>query len=128
MRRSSDSRSTGAGAEALAADYLRQRGLKLIQRNYHCRHGELDLIMRAQREWVFVEVRARSPSHYSSAIESIGPHKRRKLIASAEYFLQQRGQSEAPCRFDVVAVLLRPGRAAEIEWLDNAFDAGDVYY
>ncbi len=116
-------RNIGAANEALAAQHLQQHGLGLYQRNYHCRYGEIDLIMRNDKEWVFVEVRSRSRSLFASPLESIGPQKQRRLLITAEHFLAQQSSDQQSCRFAVVAVLLHPGGRSEIEWLPNAFGA-----
>jgi putative endonuclease len=112
---------SGAAAEELAARYLGAHGLKLIERNYRCRFGEIDLIMRDARTLVFVEVRMRASDAFGGAAASITPAKQAKLIQAARHYLAQSGTSEA-CRFD--AVLLRDARDVHgIEWIKDAFSA-----
>ncbi|MCV6620159.1 MAG: YraN family protein [Cellvibrionaceae bacterium] len=113
-------RQLGEKQEALAAQYLTEKGLKLHSKNYLCPFGEIDLIMQSESEWVFVEVRSRSPSQFTSALESIGPQKQQRLLRSAEHFLISQGQSNSPCRFDVIAISLLPEGRSDIEWLQNA--------
>ncbi|GMR07909.1 MAG: YraN family protein [Gammaproteobacteria bacterium] len=102
--------------------------MRLIQRNYHCRLGEIDLIMEHQNTLVFVEVRYRHRHCYGSAEESITPTKRRKLIATARHYLLNHPDFRAwPGRFDVVC--MGPGTDPAIirdslRWLPNAFQAG----
>ncbi len=108
----------GRAAEEIAATFLTQKGLKLVTRNYHCRFGEIDLIMQAGETLVFVEVRLRSSSAFGTAADSITPKKQQKLIATAQHFLQQ--YPDCACRFDVV--LMDKANAAHIQWLCNAFD------
>ncbi|MCG7934104.1 MAG: YraN family protein [Candidatus Thiodiazotropha taylori] len=93
----------GEAAEQLAVDYLSRRGLKLVTRNFRCKVGEIDLIMREKRTLVFVEVRYRQSDDYGSALESITPSKQRKLLAAANLYLQ-KNQIDQACRFDVVAI------------------------
>lgn len=107
----------GADAEARAADHLRQQGLTLLTRNWRCRHGEIDLILRDGGTLVFVEVRARSRADYGGAAESITAAKRGRLLRAAEAYLAET-RYRGPCRFD--AVLIEGDRLA---WLRNAFDA-----
>ncbi len=107
----------GAAAEQAAADYLAGRGLKLLARNFRCRGGEIDLVMRDGATLVFVEVRARGRSDYGGAAESITAPKRARLVLAARHYLQ-RHAVDAPCRFD--AILLQGGR---MEWLKGAFEA-----
>jgi putative endonuclease len=109
----------GLEAEKLAATFLRNHGLKLVTQNYHCRYGEIDLIMKEAKTLVFIEVRLRSNSQFGSAGASITRQKQHKLILTAQYFLQQHG--DCPCRFD--AILMDKADSNHIEWVRNAFDA-----
>ncbi|MCB5190484.1 YraN family protein [Methylobacillus arboreus] len=109
----------GDDAEAIAASYLETQGLTLINRNYRCRSGEIDLIMRQGDTIVFVEVRMRSHSAFGGAAASITASKQQKLIRTAEHFLQQHGNTA--CRFD--AILMTKLDTNQIEWIKNAFSA-----
>lgn len=109
----------GFEAEKLAATYLINHGLKMVTQNYHCRFGEIDLIMMDAKTLVFVEVRLRSNSQFGSAGNSITAQKKQKLILTAQHYLQTHGDSE--CRFD--AILMHAVDAKSIEWVRNAFDA-----
>lgn len=112
--------SRGALAEQLAAQFLQRRGLALVQRNYRCRYGEIDLIMRDGATLVFVEVRLRSRADFGGAAASIGAAKQGRLVRAARHYLSTL-RSLPPCRFD--ALLLQSVDGAEIEWLRNAFAA-----
>ena len=107
----------GAAAEELAAVFLEGQGLRIIERNYRCRFGEIDLVARSGAALVFVEVRARKSEAFGGAAGSITAAKRRRLVAAARHYLARHRVSRA-CRFDVV--LIR-GREPEIEWLADAF-------
>lgn len=109
----------GLVAENLAASYLLEHGLKLLVKNYHCRFGEIDLIMQDKNTLVFVEVRLRSTPGFGDAATSITTQKQAKLIRTAEHYLQEHGQ--AACRFD--AILMNKADTAHLVWLRNAFDA-----
>ena len=104
----------GAAAEALAARFLAARGLAIVERNYRCRGGEIDLIVRERDTLVFVEVRLRSGQAFGGAAESITSAKRRRLERAARHYLARIGR-EPPCRFD--AVLLDSLDSKRIEWL-----------
>jgi putative endonuclease len=109
--------------ESRAADYLETQGLRVIARGFRCRLGELDLVCQDGRHLVIVEVRARSSGALTSAIESIGPSKRRRIVQATRYLLlRHREWHAAPIRFDVVAFdgIDRP--TPEIRWIRNAFD------
>lgn len=108
----------GAQAEQLAAAFLKLQGLQLIETNYRCRFGEIDLICRDGRDLVFVEVRLRGSEAFGGAAASITLRKQEKILLAARHYLQQLGSSPA-CRFDVV--LLRGLRDNDIEWIRNAF-------
>ncbi|ROH84110.1 YraN family protein [Pseudomethylobacillus aquaticus] len=109
--------STGAQAEALAADYLQHQGLRLLERNFRSRYGEIDLIMQDSQTLVFVEVRLRRHADYGGALASITADKQRKLRITADYYLQSHGNQ--PCRFDVI--LMSSLATGDIEWICNAF-------
>jgi len=112
----------GKNAEQLACDYLQERGLTLLQRNYRCRRGELDLIMREGDTTVFVEVRLRRPSAYVSAAASVDRRKQEKLIVAAQYYLLQHpAAARRPCRFDIIAITPDQGQY-QIDWLVHAFE------
>ena len=109
----------GLAAEKIAATFLRKNGLKLLKQNYHCRFGEIDLIMQDSGTLVFVEVRLRSNQQFGSAGASVTWQKQQKLAATAQHFLQT--QSDIACRFDVV--LMDKADMNHVEWIRNAFDA-----
>lgn len=108
----------GAIAEQLAADYLQRQGLQLVARNYRCRNGEIDLIVRQGDTLVFVEVRQRSNPCFGDAAASIDRRKQQHLLRAAQHYLASLPQIP-PCRFDAV-LLDGTGR---IEWLQHAFTA-----
>jgi putative endonuclease len=110
---------TGKQAEERARVHLEQRGLHLLERNYRCKQGEIDLIMRDGEALVFVEVRYRKSSAFGSAVESITAGKQSRLLATARHYLQSSRDS-APCRFDVVGIDGQ-GADAPIEWIKDAF-------
>jgi putative endonuclease len=109
-------RAAGNAAEDQALDYLIRQKLQLVTRNYSCKAGEIDLIMKDGAQLVFVEVRYRAREDFGSALESVTPTKQRKLITTAQYYLQQSGKTPA-CRFDVVGM----GQDRQIHWVKNAF-------
>ncbi len=109
----------GAIAEDLALAHLARGGARLLARNYRCRQGEVDLIVRDGDVIVFVEVRLRAAGGLVSAAESIDPHKQRRIVTAARHYLA--GRVDAPCRFD--CVLLDRLDAGAVRWVRNAFDA-----
>lgn len=112
----------GNWAENLAYEYLKLQGLKYVTKNYLCRMGEIDLIMRQKEILVFVEVRFRSNRSYASPSQSISVTKQRKLIRTAQHYLKRYGLiGAAICRFDVVGIELVENSQPNIEWIKNAF-------
>jgi putative endonuclease len=116
-----DARARGREIEEQARHYLAVRGLRLLQRNFRSRHGEIDLVMQDRDSLVFVEVRYRRSQAFGSAAESVDRHKQARLLACAGHYLQLHPQcAQLPCRFDVVSV---NGADNTLDWIRNAFDA-----
>lgn len=115
-----NSRIIGKEWESEALARLEASGLELLDRNYRCRMGELDLVLRDGDSVVFAEVRFRRSSDFGSGAESVGPRKRGRLIAAAQHYLQRHPRlADRPCRFDVIAI--GPGASPQVEWIRNAF-------
>jgi putative endonuclease len=109
----------GGQAEQLAAQYLQQHGLKLIEQNYRSRYGEIDLIMIDGTTVVFIEVRLRQHAGFGGAAASIDARKQKRIISTAQQYLAGLVHMP-PCRFD--AVLLDDAQGERMQWLKNAFD------
>ena len=109
----------GDRAEQLAAEYLRDKGLAVIESRYRCRWGEIDLILRDRDTVVFAEVRLRHSKTFGGAAYSVDRRKQARIIATARHYLA--GTKEAACRFDVV--LLDRIEPPRIEWIRDAFSA-----
>ncbi|MEK9825031.1 MAG: YraN family protein [Methylotenera sp.] len=108
---------TGKAAEALAAAYLQSQKLKLLEKNFRCEYGEIDLVMQDGETLVFIEVRMRSNTNFGGAAMSVTHAKQQKLRRSAQRYMQLHGESA--CRFDVV--LMHAIDINAVEWLKNAF-------
>ena len=108
----------GVRAEELCAELLRKAGLRVLARNWRCRHGEIDLVAEEGATLVFAEVRLRQDAgRFGGAAESITAAKRARLLAAARLYLSRRPESN--CRFDVL--LLDGLEAGRIQWIRNAF-------
>jgi len=111
----------GAVGEKLAADFLKKRGYKIIQRNFRCREGEIDIIVQKDECLVFVEVRTKKNTAFGTPEESVTLSKREKLISLAETYLQACDKAPVSWRIDVVAVELTPdNRVSRLEHIENA--------
>jgi putative endonuclease len=115
--------STGEHYENWAACLLEEAGLVVLERNFRCKTGEIDIICSDGPGLVFVEVRCRQNPAFASAAASVTLAKQRKLIRTAQFYLQGRGWlNHRPCRFDVVAFSsARDPRSDGIQWLKSAF-------
>jgi putative endonuclease len=113
----------GRQGEQEALDYLQARGLRLLERNFRSRYGEIDLIMREADCLVFIEVRYRRRRDYGGAAASVDRNKQARLVSTALYYLQRHpGSAQQATRFDVVA-LTELGKTTTIEWICDAFQA-----
>jgi len=113
--------STGKLGEDIAADHLSGVGYKILERNFRCPLGEIDIVARDHDTLVFVEVRSRRTDNYGSPLESVGLAKQKKISTVAAYYLNRHGSQQIKARFDVVAVKLPPSRP-EVEHIRDAFD------
>lgn len=108
----------GSAAEDLAARYLEDQGLAIVDRNWRCRAGEIDLVAREGATLVFVEVRLRTSAAFGGAPASVDAHKQRRILAAARQYLAGR---DVACRCDVIVLdRLDPAR---VEWIRDAFGA-----
>ena len=111
----------GKEGERLAEQYLKKKGYQLVERNYRCKAGELDLIVLDRRVLVFVEVKTRTGERFGSPLEAVAYHKQRKMIQAAQFFLSAKGLHQRDARFDVVGVSWA-GREPLVEHIENAFE------
>lgn len=101
-----NNRETGSRHETQAAVFLTEQGYEILERNYRCRKGEIDLIAKEQGYLVFIEVKYRSSGYSGDPAEAVDMKKRRRIAGAAGYYLMTHGYGEdTPCRFDVVAIL-----------------------
>lgn len=118
-------RAIGRDAEELALEHLQSSGLVLIARNFRCRIGEIDLIMRDGNCLVFVEVRFRKAGRFASAAESVDRRKQRKLLGAAAFFLCRHIEyRQHATRFDVIALDGPSRNTFTLQWLQDAFRPG----
>lgn len=113
-------RQTGARYEELAAEYLENRGLFILEKNYRCRQGEIDLIARDDEYLVFVEVKYRRGEEKGISLEAVDGRKQKRICKAARYYLAcSVGNMDISCRFDVVGI---DGKEEKVSWIKNAFD------
>ena len=114
-------RETGILGERLACDFLGKNGYRIIERNFRCPGGEVDIVAQRQDTLVFVEVRTKRSQRFGSPEESITSAKMEKLRAVAAYYWQSRPNLPEAWRIDVVAIEMNGrGRVSRIELIENA--------
>ena len=115
---------SGAQAEALARHFLEKQGLRTLEQNFQCKTGEIDLIMLHGELLVFIEVKYRQPSRFSSAAGAVDKRKQRKIIQTAMYFRHRSPKlATLACRFDVIAYEGDLHRSESPRWIQRAFES-----
>lgn len=118
MIKESNKRKLGAKVEQLVSEYLNTLGFTILEMNYRCKQGEIDIIAKDQEYYVFIEVKYRNNTKYGTPQEAVGSAKQRRICNAAQYYLYSHRLSEAtPVRFDVAAVLEN-----KITYYKNAFE------
>ena len=107
---------TGGKGEILAQNYLKKQKYKILETNYSCKLGEIDIIAKENDTIVFVEVKTRTSEMYGRPCEAVTPFKQNKIRTIAKYYLMLKHAFEVNCRFDVIEVL-----DDEINHIKNAF-------
>ena len=119
-----DTRHTlGQRGEQYAAEYLSDRGYAIRARNWRCPVGEIDLVTEKDDRLIFVEVRTRRGDRLGTPEESITPAKRARLIAAAQTYLDEHGQTDRDWRIDVIAIEIDPrGAVKRCTLIENAIE------
>ena len=112
-------REVGSGKERIAAEYLKEHGYRIIEMNYFCKAGEIDIIAEEDGYLCFIEVKFRADEASGFPEEAVDRRKASRITRSALFYMNENGYAEdTPCRFDVVAIL-----GDETMLIKNAFDA-----
>ena len=118
-----NNRREGVAGEQAACEYLQKQGLKILERNYSCHSGEIDVIALSGNTLVFVEVKARRNAEMGYALEAVTPQKIDRIVRTAQFYtLCKRCYERMDVRFDVVCVDTTSGK---IEHIPSAFTAAD---
>ena len=115
------SQNLGILGEALACQFLKNLGYKVLLRNYECSLGEIDMIAKEKGALVFIEVKTRTSETMGHPSEAVTHDKKRQIIKCAQYYVKRYGIHEVPCRFDVVSVLMPASAETRIEVIRDAF-------
>lgn len=119
MSRGPSTHQQGQRGEERAIAYLCARGYSVIERNFRCRFGEIDIVAREGDALAFIEVRTRSDGRRGTALETVTPAKQRRIAKVAGYYLAVRNQHAALCRFDVLGIT-----GEHVELIRDAFRIG----
>lgn len=120
-------RDLGALGEKLAAKYLKQNGIKVLEKNYKCKAGEIDLIARDGEEIAFIEVKTRPADPYVRGMYAVTPQKQQHLLRAAAYYLAEHPSPLQP-RMDVMEVELdAENRLVRVNYIRSAFIQGGDY-
>lgn len=118
MIKESNKRKLGAHVEQLVSEYLDVHGFTIMEMNYCCKQGEVDIIAKDEQYYVFIEVKYRSSTKYGTPQEAVGISKQKRICKAAQYYMYSHGLGDAvPVRFDVAAVLEN-----KITYYKNAFE------
>ena len=122
MQAKSGNSSLGNMGESIAATFLKGAGFSIVERNFRCVCGELDIVARDGRTVVFILVKCRNYDSYGPPQLAVTPFKQRQISKAALVWLSKRRLYDAEARFDVVAIVLHADDLPEIEHIRNAFD------
>ena len=111
----------GASAETLAAQFLTELGYQVVERNFRCSLGEIDLIVRNATHLIFVEVKSRRYLHYGQPLCAVNWRKQKRLVLLAQWYLKAKKIFKQSCRFDVISIYLPLDGEPVIKHIANAF-------
>lgn len=121
-RQGDRNRGLGDRGEELAASWLEQQGIRVVERNFRCTGGEVDIVARDGSTTVFVEVKTRKNLAYGVPQLAVTPFKQRQISKAALTWLAKKRLHDQPARFDVVAILLESEYTYRIEHIRDAFE------
>ena len=120
--------SLGDQGEIVACDFLRKHGYEILDKNYQCALGEIDVIAKRKGRLSFIEVKTRTSTQFGHPQEAVGLKKQEKLIKLAAWYLKEKKLTNLPVAFDVVAVLWENGKTPEVRLIADAFEKEDKDY
>jgi len=118
----------GERGEIAACGFLKEQGYEILERNYKCKLGEIDVIARRTGRLAFIEVKTRTSSQFGTPQEAVDFKKQEKISKIARWYMKEKKFEKVPAAFDVVAILWKDGQAPEIHLITDAFELGDKAY
>ena len=116
--------SLGARGEMIACDFLRKQGFRILEKNFRCRLGEIDVIAERGGRLRFIEIKTRAGSGFGRPEEAVHAAKQKKLVSLALWYLKGKKKTDVPVSFDVLAVELRAAGEPAFHLIEDAFEAG----
>jgi putative endonuclease len=120
--------SLGDRGETAACGFLKEKGYEIVEKNYKCKIGEIDVIARRNGRLAFIEVKTRTSSQRGVPQEAVDLKKQEKIFKLAAWYLKDKKLGEIPVAFDVVAVLWKEGEAPKTRLIPDAFEKTDKGY
>ncbi|MHB1393838.1 MAG: YraN family protein [Clostridia bacterium] len=117
----------GAFGEGLACEYLAECGYRVLERNFSCKVGEVDIIALQKDTIVFIEVKTRSSEKYGKPSEAVSAAKQQKIVKTALYYLQSNKFLDYMCRFDVIEIIVDEENKYQINLIKDAFQYSGRY-
>ena len=116
-------RPLGTRGETAACSFLKEQGYKILEKNYQCKLGEIDVIARRpDGRLAFIEIKTRTSARFGLPQEAVGPKKQEKILKLASWYLKEKKMEKASLAFDVVAVLWKEGQSPEMRLIPDAFE------
>lgn len=120
--------SLGERGEIAACGFLKEQGYEILEKNYRCKLGEIDVIARRSGRLAFIEIKTRTSPHFGTPQEAVDLKKQEKISKIAQWYIKEKKLEKTPAAFDVVAVLWKEGQAPEIHLIADAFELGGKSY
>ena len=120
--------SLGNRGETAACRFLKENGYEILEKNYKCKIGEIDVIARRQGRLAFIEIKTRTSAHFGTPQEAVDHRKQEKIFKVAQWYLKEKKLEKTPVAFDVVAVLWREGQKPGMRLIPDAFEKEDKPY
>ena len=117
-----DTKVLGNAGEDIAATYLEQHGYRILERQYRCKLGEIDIIAEQAGEIIFVEVKTRRTNSCGAPALAVNYYKRRKIIRTARWYVMHKNMDDRNCRFDVLEVYASHNGGCAVRAIENAFE------
>jgi len=118
----------GERGERAACGFLKEHGYEILERNYKCKIGEIDVIARRRGRLAFVEIKTRTSVQFGTPQEAVDLRKQEKIFKVAQWYMNEKQLAGTPIAFDVVAILWKEGQPPEVQLLADAFEKEDKLY